>query len=120
MTSLRQLVAQADAQDALDNLAKRVVLQQAALDQAIIDLNAARARQGVPDVDLPDVPDAPLDTDRVRATAEMILRAGKKARGEIPMDERPVASRVISQTVGDPAETAAFILAAARKAKSKP
>jgi hypothetical protein len=119
MPSLTQLAAQADREDALDNLSKRVVLQQAALDQAIIDLNAARARQGVPDVDLPDLPDAPLDTDRVRAVAEMILRAGAKRRGEIPMDERSVSSRVINQHVGDPAEVSAFILAAARKAKSK-
>jgi hypothetical protein len=118
MPSLRQLAAQADAEDALNNLEKRVVLQQAALDQAITDLHAARARQGVPDVDLPDVPDAPLDTDRVRALADAILRAGKRRRGELALDERSISSRAINQRVDNPAETSAFILAAARKAKT--
>jgi hypothetical protein len=69
---------------------------------------------------LPQMPEpAALTPDEVSATASLILAAGAKRRGEVPLDEMPVSERVINQIAGDPAETAAFILAAARKAKSK-
>lgn len=125
MPSLRELAVRAAEQDALDTLAARVVTQQALLDDAISDLNAARARLGAPvetpDLPFPTQPGGPrLSPEQVRATARLILTAGRRARGEEPI---PVPQYVPpAQPPSTPEGTAALaklIIDAGRKARGE-
>jgi hypothetical protein len=127
------------------SLEKMVRLQKKALDQAIADLAVAReksARQGyhghTPTAeevaefvarsaaraersDLPGAPEgsgARFSDEDIRLTAEYIVRSHRRALG-LEATDPPVIDRAINQRVDDPATTAAFILDAARKAKSK-
>ena len=63
--------AQSASSSAITTLEKRVIVQQAALDDALADLSAARARLPVETPDLPDLGGAPrLSADQIRQTAE--------------------------------------------------
>jgi hypothetical protein len=124
MPSLTQLAALADRQDALDTLAQRVLVQQAALTDALDDFNTAKTRFGAL-VDTPTLQDQPegarLNDDQIRATAEFILRADRRRRGEetVPAPAIARAVRTAPSTPQGAAQTAAFILAAHRRARGE-
>jgi len=130
MPSLRQLLAEQDEASSpnVHNLEKRVVLQQAALNQALDALAAARARQGEPpDLDPPDdlpfpthPPSPRLTADQVRATAELILRSDRRRRAEEAIPAAPYVPLAAQPSTPEArADVASFILAAAKKARNE-
>ena len=123
MASLRELLAEQDAEASspnVRNLEKRVVLQQAALDQALDDLRAERAREGLP-VEPPDLPGAPrLTADQVRDMAAFICRSDRRRRAEEAIPFAPPEPLAAPPTTPpDRAEIASFIIAAAKKARNE-
>ncbi len=106
------------------NLERRVALQKAALEQAERDLDAARERRERVDEFFArsgalDPPPANAGQPTAEDVAAFVLRAGRRARGEIAMVDIPINDRIINQRVDDPSAVAAAILAAAAKARSK-
>lgn len=123
MTSLRSLLAAYEGQDAspasasIAALEKMVALQKDALDQALADLQAARAKQGVPE--LPSLPDLP-ESGSVQATVEFVLRADRRRRGEEFIPAAPAQPfPAPPSTPQARAEIAQFIINADKKARGE-
>jgi hypothetical protein len=103
------------------NLEHRLDMSIRAAEQALLDLNAARIKQGLP-VETPDATraaDAPALASDPASVANFILRADRRRRGLEPLEEPPVALRAYPKipeaTAPDAQATAAFILAADKK-----
>ena len=126
MPSLRELLAQAENAPSsnLANLEKRVAMQQAALDTALDDLAAARAREGLP-VDPPELPGPQpgsprLSPSQVQATVEFVLRADRRRRAEEFIPATPAEPfPAPPSTPQARAEIAQFIINADRKARNE-
>ena len=129
MTSLRELKAQFDAENAapsgnINNLRRRVQMQRDALATAEQDLRIALGREGSP----PELPDMPqpqpggprLSAAEAQATAAAIIRMGRIRRGELAPDAPPVqAAAEPPKTAQGVADTAAAILAAGKKRRGE-
>jgi hypothetical protein len=105
----------------ISNLEKRVALQKAALDQALDDLAAARARQGLSPSPATPGPrqTAPID---VAATVAFIERTARRCRGEEPCDVTPPQVPADNEDASAPMGTeamAAFIINAGKKRRSE-
>jgi len=128
MVSLVGLVAQLEHEDAssssasIANLERKAQLQRRAYDQAIADLAAARAREGLPvERPLPDIGDGPkLSPSQVAQTAALIVRMGKVLRGELLLDATPPQPPTAPpKTDEERASIAAFIVNAGKKARNE-
>lgn len=126
-----ELRARQDAEDELENLEEKVTQQQVALKRAQQDLADARERRERMDefvkrsiaINPPGpqraAPPPSASKSTAAEVAAFVLLAAAKRRGEVACDEIPLSDRIIDQRVDDPAATAAAILAAAAKARSK-
>ena len=130
MTSLRSLLAAYEGHESptsasIDALEKMVRLQRSAYDQALADLTAARARQGLPlePTDLPQPPQprgSRLSAEQVAITAANIVRMGQIRRGELAPDMPPViAAGEAPKTAEGSAAIAAAIIMAGKKRRGE-